>query len=174
MAPDKRPPVRFERQVGPFEVWQGGLTLANALDRFAGGESWSRYQSRVTARFDQLRTDPRSPLSDRAEAMVRLQDMARAWEEQARLLAELRTRLIERLRAGDLLAVGFAVDTASSSTLTVIPPEAWANTTSIDWDQSGFRGKDTAFLDVRVLPSRKRQLHDSGPGTRRETIDAGT
>lgn len=158
MAPEKRPLPLSIRRAGPFEVWQDGLTLANALDRFANGEAWSRCNSRVMYRFDQLRTDPRSPLSERVEATVRLQDLARACEEQARLLEELRARLIDQLRAGDLLAVGFTVDPASSSKLAVVPREDWANALGIDWECSGLHGHERIFVDVRVLASPTRQI----------------
>jgi len=162
MAREKRPSPLSKRRAGPFKVWQDGLTLADALDRFANGDSWNRSKSRVMDRFDQLRTDPRSPLSDRAESTVRLQDMARAWEEQARLLEELRARLIGQLSAGELLAVGFAVETASSSRLTIVPRETWIDATTIDWDRSAIQEKDFAFIGVRVLPPRQHQLYRNG------------
>lgn len=174
MDPEKRRPDPFERRAGPYELWQGGLTLTDALDRFADGQSWSRCKSRVMDRFDHFRTDPRSPLSDRVEATARLQDMARAWEEQARLLEDLRAHLIGQLHAGELMALGFTVEPASSSKLAIVPREEWANAIAIDWDQSGVRGKDTAFLDVRVLPPRKPKLRHSGQGTPPEINGDGT
>lgn len=161
MAPEKRPSPLSERRAGPFEVWQDGLTLANVLDRFANGGEWSRRKSRIMDRFDQLRTDPRSPLADRVEATVRLQDMARAWEEQARLLEELRARLIDQLHAGELLAVGFTVEPASSSKLAIVPREDWASAVGIDWECSGLQGRDRTFVDVRVLAPPTRQVENN-------------
>jgi len=143
---------------GPFEAWQRGLTLAQALDRFANGATGAERRSRVEARFDRLRTDPRNPLANRAEAMVHLQDLARAWEEQARLLEELRAHLIGMLHAGRLLAIGFTVETGSSSRLAIVPWDVWATAIAIDWDGSGIQGKDTAFLDVRILPPDQDRL----------------
>lgn len=156
--PDQWPSERSEQRISPFDVWQGGLTLARALDRFVDGRSWSRRHSRVMSRFDRLRTDPRSPMSDRAEAMARLQDMASEWEAQARLLEELRARLTDRLRAGDLLAVGFTDESGSSSKLAIVPREAWAEAAAIDWDRSGISGNGRGYVDVRVLPAPQGRL----------------
>jgi hypothetical protein len=170
MDHESQPPEIREKRGGPFEVWEGGLTLADALHRFADGGSWLRSKSRVMDRFDRLRTDPRSPMSDRVEATVRLQEMARAWEEQARLLEELRARLIGQLHAGELLAVGFIVETASTSRLTILPSEAWTNTTTIDWDRSAIQARDFAFIGVRILAPRQHRLHRGG----KETIGRDT
>ena len=169
MDHDTQPLEMSEKRGGPFDLWRGGFTLTDALDRFADGGSWLRSTSRVMDRFDRLRTDPRSPLSDRVEATVRLQDMARAWEEQARLLEELRARLIGHLHAGDLLAVGFTVERASTSRLVIVPREAWANVTAIDWDRSALQAKNLAFIEVRVLAPRQNRLR---PG-HRTTIGRG-
>ena len=170
MDHDIQPSEAPERPVGPFELWRGGFTLPEALDRFADGRSWLRSKSRVMDRFDRLRTDPRSPMSDRVETTVRLQDMARAWEEQARLLEELRARLIGRLHAGELPALGFTVESASTSRLTIIPGKAWTNANTIDWDRSAIQAKDFAFMGVRILAPRQHRLHDGA----RETIGRDT
>ncbi len=154
----------LEGHAGWFDAWRGGLTLADALDRFAGGANVSEPKSRIMDRFDRLRTDPRSPLAERIEATVHLQDMARDWEEQARQLETQRVGLIGRLRSGALLALGFIVETPSSSRLAVVPREAWSDDTAVDWDGSGIQGKNAAFLDVRVLPPEWNRLNDADPG----------
>ena len=72
--------------------------------------------------------------------------------------------LIGRLRSGALLALGFIVETPSSSRLAVVPREAWSDDTAVDWDGSGIQGKNAAFLDVRVLPPEWNRLNDADPG----------
>ena len=164
MADGGRRSVLPDSGIGPFEIWQSGATLAGALDLFAGGRAWTARKSGVMARFHQLRTDPRSPMADRGEAMVRLQDLAEAWEDQARLLDEIRAGLVARLAVGELVALGFAGDTPATGRLAAIPAYVWQAGPAIDWDRSGIKGRDQSFSDIRVLPTPRNQL-DGRRGT---------
>ena len=164
MADGGRRSVLPDSGIGPFEIWQSGATLAGALDLFAGGRAWTARKYGVMARFDQLRTDPRSPMADRGEAMVRLQDLAEAWEDQARLLDEIRAGLVARLAAGELVALGFAVDTPAAGRLAAIPACVWQAHPAIDWDRSGILSPEQPFSDVRVLRTPRDQL-DGRTGT---------
>ena len=153
MLSDGRPSLPPERSAGLLQAWRNGLVLADALDRFAGGRRWSECNSRIMGQFDHLHTDPRNPLSERVEATVRLQDMARDWEKQERLLEHVRTQLIDQLRVSTLLGLGFIRETTASSKLTIVPPEAWTDVSVIDWERSRIASKTMQFMDVRILPS---------------------
>ncbi len=85
-------------------------------------------------------------------------------EEQARLLEDPRAHLVGLLHTGALLALGFTVETGSSSKLAIVPRDAWASAVAIDWDRSGIQGKDADFFDVRVLPPDRDRLKNANAG----------
>ena len=146
----------------PLQAWQHGVQLAEAVSSTPAGRRWERANASVAERYDRLRTDPRSPLHDRADTIQRLQAMASDWDQQVRDLDALRADLQARLGAGRLLALGFERTSAATQRLVAVPPPAW-RTGTVDWARSALDSKMGSYADIRVLPVGDRRL-EGDPG----------
>lgn len=135
-----------------FDVWCSGLSLDDAVQRSAGGRDWARAHARALAHYRDLRTDPRSPLIDRAMTMTRLQALGSEWEDQIRLQERAREAVREALARGDMVALGFARDEpAEASRLSVVPSAMWCQEVDIRWQASAAVAGSRTFEDLRVV-----------------------
>ncbi len=134
----------------PYELWERGVALWEALMRGPGGGPWRLEQERIIRGFEALRTDPGSPLIDRLWAIDRLQAMGESWDRHQRRLGELQAALLDRLRAGRAVACGFLGDAEACQRLVGISREAWARA-KVDWLRSAVVSGEATFKDVRVL-----------------------
>lgn len=146
----------------PFEVWRCGVSLAAAVEGTDAGRHGSEMRARVLATLRRLQNDPRTPLLDRAESILWLQNLAADWEEQMRLLEEAREVVRRRLYSGELFGCGFVGCGDQPQQLVAVPPETWHDATNIDWDLGEVTGKGRTFADVRIVPRPQERLPDDG------------
>jgi hypothetical protein len=147
--------------VTPFDVWRGGLTLAEAVEGTEAGRRWAEMRARVLADCHRLHNDPRLPLFDRIESTLWAQRLAADWEEQIRLLDEAREVVRNCLSSGKLFGCGFVGCGNQPQQLAVVPPETWRDEAHIDWDLGRVRTKGSVFSDVRVVPRPQETLFDN-------------
>lgn len=161
MDRDRHYPER-NRAGNLLAVWDGAIALTVAVDRLAGGSISRNLRDSVVDTVDLLRRDPRSPLADRPLATDRLQSLAQAWERQARLLEAARERLVVRLSAGELAALGFARRTGDDrpARLLVITRRDWSDNPVVDWEAETVSvGKMTvAYVRVVDLSGRPERV----------------
>jgi hypothetical protein len=154
--------------VTPYDAWRAGLCLERAFDRWGGGAAWTRQHAWLLAQFDLLRMERRSPLIDRPAAAVRLQSMGGAWDDHERRYVALRDAFRERLRRGDLLAIGFTAAGGGTQRLAILPPASWSPESRVDWARSRVTVDANLFLDVRVVKPEGAQV-DGDVAARRIT-----
>jgi hypothetical protein len=148
--------------VTPFDVWRGGLTLTEAVERTDAGRRCIEMRSRVLGLCRRLQNDPRLPLFDRVESTLWVHGLAADWEEQSRLLEEAREMVRRRLCSGELFGCGFVGCGDQPQQLVAVPPEAWHDPENIDWDAGGVRDKTGTFADIRVVPRPQEGLIKDG------------
>jgi hypothetical protein len=138
---------------GALALWQRGLAPTLVLATSPAGRAWQARATRTQRAYDRLRTDPRSPLSDRVEAIQRLQTLAADSERLAADLERLRASLIARLAAGAAFAIGFGGGVAGTQRLAAIPPATWAAGAALDWVTATLcTATGAVWRDVRILP----------------------
>ncbi|TVR99807.1 MAG: hypothetical protein EA406_02365 [Rhodospirillales bacterium] len=139
------------------------MTLEQAVQASLEGRAWADLHADTLARYQSLRTDPRSPLHDRMASMARLQDLAADWERQLRLRAEAEAAVHRALADAVLLACGFDRRAGVADRLVALAPMVWQRPVSIDWVQSAVQAGPERFADVRVLPSPQRAIEPDRP-----------
>ncbi len=135
-----------------FDLWSSGMPLAAAALTSAAGQLWQKDHGELRAAYDRLRTEPQSPLLDRAGTLQALQALAVETETLAARLDDLRSQLRRRLVRGQVAAIGFAGDPVSRcEQMVLVPPETWRNEAAIDWQHATVAdGRGRVIRDVRI------------------------
>ncbi len=144
-----------EGRSGLFRLWEQAVPLNRAVEMFAGGDDSRQLRDAVERTVDGLRRDPRSPLIDRKLATDRLQAIGQAWERQARMLDAARQRLLARLGAGDLVAIGFARQGGAARRLTALETDVWLLRPAVYWEAESARLDAVTYEDLRILALRR-------------------
>ncbi len=139
----------------PYVPWpKHGCTLAEALERTADRDAWSKWQ-RLKAAPANFGPNPKFVAGDSMEVVRDYHDLVRRHKKElAAADAQLRTSFRAHLTAGTLIAFGRPGSVAAERQ--VIPSDIWPALTNVDLDSSyagDGRRDGVAYHAVQVFPA---------------------
>lgn len=144
------------REVDRREIWSAGVTLWDAQFRFAPRTDVADFSSKhakrrpftdalegVVAQLSKL------PASEQSAAMAKYNAWAKASNDANTAQSKLQRFLIDNLRAGNFIALGYSVPRHANDDPVPIPSDVWEG--QIGWSNSTVKGNRLEFVAVRVL-----------------------
>jgi hypothetical protein len=147
------PPIR---ELDRREIWNAGVTLWAAQFRLAPNADLADYSNKHAMRrpftdvvegwIAQL---SKLPAAEQSAAMAKYNAWAKANSDADAAQSKLQRFLIDHLRAGNLIALGYSVPRHANDDPIPIPQDVWEG--RIDWANSTVKGNRLEFVAIRIL-----------------------